>query len=353
MKIIFIGNSGQKYDAARYYLSERRIYNGFVRNGHDVWFFADREEIRAASPFGIRMIGKKRVNNKLLRVIANFQPDAIFMLNANVITPETLGVIKEIYPQIKLAQIIYDPIFDVGNRISWNERLPYVDCHFFTTAGRSLADFSVQGRPCYFIPNMTDSAIDVGRVFEVDSPLYDVSCVMNQSSDRKIQEGMLIDIKNELPHITFAYHGFGGYPGVRGAEYVRLITQSAMSISFSRSTSHGEISSESNRYLYSSDRIAQLMGNGCLTFVEDIFSLDKLYSHDEVVFFSGKDDLKEKIVKFSRDPVERQRIAKNGWKKAHTQFSTDLVTRYMLERLFDQPLGHDYQWPLDAQIKSF
>lgn len=238
MRIIFIANSGAKYNAARYYLSERRIFNGLVRNGHDVWFFGDREEVRALSPLGIRTIGRWRVGQKLLHVIRNFKPDAIFMLNANLITPGDLCRIKERHPNVKLVQIIYDPIFNAGNRAMWLARLEYVDCHFFTTGGAVLADFSIHQRPCYFIPNMTDRAIDVGRAFELDMPRQDVVCVMGSSPDRKDHERMLVELRSELSELRIVLRGFGGYSGVRGAEYIELLGHSAMAISLSHSVSN-------------------------------------------------------------------------------------------------------------------
>lgn len=352
MKIIFIANSGAKHDAARYYLSERRFYNGFVRNGHDVWFFADREEIRAASPLYFRPIGKHRVNQKLLRTIENFQPQAIFLLNANIISPQTLAQIKKDYQHIKIVQIIYDALFVAANRAAWKERLEHIDLHFFTTAGNALADFSVHQRPCYFIPNPSDHAIDTGRVFENPNPKYDVTCVLTASRDRQELENNLLQIQKELPSLNFAYRGFGANPSVRGSAYVDLLKDSAMALNLSRASVGDEQSTKENRYLYSSDRIAQLMGNGCLTFIEDIFGLDDLYQPDEVVFFNNKQDLKEKIRYYAEHPQERQRIAQNGWTAAHQEFSADLVTRYMLERTFDQALSHAYRWPTKPVIKA-
>lgn len=352
MKILFIANSGQKYDAARYYLSERRLYNGFVRNGHDVWFFGDREELRALSPLNLRMIGRKRVNEKLLRVLDNFRPDAVFMLNANLIEPQTLARIKRLYPSLPLVQIIYDPVFDAGNRAAWNARLPYVDYHFFTTAGPALAAFSVQGRPCYFIPNMTDRAIDTGTAFALEKPHHDVTCVLGQNSDRIAQEKMLVAIRDALPDLSFCYRGFAGEKGVRGTAYIAMLSNSAMGINLSRSMCHGERSSPESRYLYSSDRIAQLTGNGCLTFIEDIFALQELYRDDEAVFFSGKDDLQEKIRYYADHVTERQAIARKGHEKAHRDFSTDLVTRYMVERVFGQALSTQYAWPVEPVIAA-
>lgn len=155
-----------------------------------------------------------------------------------------------------------------------------------------------------------------------------------------------------MADLQFCYRGFGGESRLYGANFIDVLSHSSIGLNISRSTGRGEVATCIKRYLYSSERIAQLMGNGCLTFIEDIFGLDDLYSSDEVVFFSGKDDLKQKIRYYADHHSERQRIAKNGWLKAHQKFSTDLVTRYMVERLMQQPLSYDYAWPVKAIIKK-
>ncbi len=45
---------------------------------------------------------------------------------------------------------------------------------------------------------------------------------------------------------------------------------------------------------YSSDRIAQLIGNGILTFIDIKTKLNKFFSNDEVVFYKSIDDLSKK-----------------------------------------------------------
>ena len=48
---------------------------------------------------------------------------------------------------------------------------------------------------------------------------------------------------------------------------------------------------------YSSDRIAQLIGNGILTFVDIRTKLNKIFNKDEVVFYKNiKDYLKNNVL---------------------------------------------------------
>ena len=60
-------------------------------------------------------------------------------------------------------------------------------------------------------------------------------------------------------------------------------------------------------YIYSSDRVAQLTGNGVLTLTHEQFRLDQLFTDDEMVFFGSNDDLIDKIAHFLDNEDERRR----------------------------------------------
>ena len=63
---------------------------------------------------------------------------------------------------------------------------------------------------------------------------------------------------------------------------------------------------------YSSDRIAQLIGNGILTFVDIRTKLNKIFNKDEVVFYKNIKDLSKKIMFYKDNYRIRNKIAKKG-----------------------------------------
>ena len=65
---------------------------------------------------------------------------------------------------------------------------------------------------------------------------------------------------------------------------------------------------------YSSDRIAQLIGNGILTFVDIKTQLNKFFSNEEIIFYKSLDDLSKKIDFYKKNHDIRNKIAKNGQK---------------------------------------
>ena len=95
--------------------------------------------------------------------------------------------------------------------------------------------------------------------------------------------------------------------------------------------------------LYSSDRIAQLMGNGILTFLWNKGSMKNLIRDEQAVFFDSKEDLRKSLYYHSHDE-ERKKIAVSGYHYYHTHFSAKHIIQYMVETTFQLPYTNDYLW---------
>ena len=63
---------------------------------------------------------------------------------------------------------------------------------------------------------------------------------------------------------------------------------------------------------YSSDRIAQLLGNGLLTFVHEKTYFRDFFTNKEIIFYKDIDDLSYKLNKYKKNIKERKMIARNG-----------------------------------------
>ena len=58
---------------------------------------------------------------------------------------------------------------------------------------------------------------------------------------------------------------------------------------------------------YSSNRIASLLGNGLLTFIDEKTKFNHFFDNDELVFYKNIDDLSEKMQKLSYDDFKKWR----------------------------------------------
>jgi hypothetical protein len=127
-----------------------------------------------------------------------------------------------------------------------------------------------------------------------------------------------------------------GKPQIRGAKYQDAMASSRMALNLSR---------RSDNYLYSSDRMAHITGNGLLTFIDRATGFGDIYGEDELAFYSTTAELIERIRHFKAHDDERRAVARKGWAKSHAIFNERLVAQYILDVSFGKKLSHDYAWP--------
>ena len=95
---------------------------------------------------------------------------------------------------------------------------------------------------------------------------------------------------------------------------------------------------------YSSDRLAQLMGNGLLTLIDEKTSYSDFFTKKEIVTYKNYNDLIEKINKYKKDDKERKLIAKNGKKKYLKYFNSTLVAKYILNKTMNLKNKDNFLW---------
>ena len=336
MRILFAGNFGESENGALFFSTNRKLANGFTRNGHDVMTFSVRDVARTATPLRSKSLGAKTMNRRFLETVENFAPQMIVLAQADLIARATLEAIRARPDRPRLAIRNLDLM---TARTVENVRLhaDLVDAIFQTTAGAALKQFSGPGRVISFMPNPVCRAIDTGRSFDNASPANDVFHATRDTRDKQRAEWCR-EIKRRLPDLRTDFRGFDGKPPVFGIAYLQAIADARMGLSLDK---------EMNRPLYSSDRIAQYVGNGLLTFVHRGSGYGSLFSDKELAFFDDLDDLVAGIGRYAADDAEARVVAQNGWKRYHDIFSVDLVTRYMVEVTFREPLSHDYAWPTE------
>ena len=93
---------------------------------------------------------------------------------------------------------------------------------------------------------------------------------------------------------------------------------------------------------YSSDRLAQLMGNGLLTFIDEKTCYSDFFTSKEIVTYNSYNDLVEKILKYKKNDKERKLIAKNGKLKYLKYFNSTLVAEYIINKTYG--LKKKYYW---------
>ena len=111
-----------------------------------------------------------------------------------------------------------------------------------------------------------------------------------------------------------------------GDNFINKISNSSMGLNLSRG--------RPTKY-YSSDRMAQLVGNGLLTFIHKDTYYNDYFSNKHLVFYKNIDDLTYKLNKFKKDKKQRKMIAKNGRDFYFKYFNSTIIAKYILETTFD------------------
>ena len=314
----------------------RKLFNGLIRNNHKVLEFSDRDVARFEAPLKIRPIGIPIANKKLIETAANFRPDIIILGHCDIITNKTLREIRKLLPGVKIALRFLDALWIQRNIQRIKERVETTDAIFVTTSGKeNLQPFCAKHNVVAYIPNATDPAQDdqdnsAKTEFERDLMFCGVT---DETDDRHPFVKSLHETLDS--GIRFDSFGMHGTAPVYGQRYDHILATSKMGMNLNR---------HEGWHLYSSDRIAQLMGNGLLTFLWDKGDLRQFFTDEHAVFFTGLDDLSRKITLFHSDDARRQAVASAGRTFYHTHFSAQNITRFMIETLFEQPYSHDYLW---------
>ena len=343
LKIIHITNFNERFDGRLHYNTGKRINNGFIRLGHNVLSISDRDIISnyksLADPYG-----RITLNNKIIESCKNFNPDIIVIGHADNISAETFDYLKNTNKNLKFAQWFLDPISKLGpDYINNKKRLlkfkNFMDSSFITTDPKSI-DFKIDNS--FYIPNPADKSFETLKNYETN-PENDLFFAMSHGVHRGIlkkgkednREKILKKLINKDNKFKFDYYGLNNRQPIWGNNFLNILSNSKMALNLSRG--------EPVKY-YSSDRIAQLMGNGLLTLIDERTSYSDFFTNKELITYKNYSDLVEKIYKYKKDDKERKLIAKNGSKKYLKFFNSTLVAEFILSKTLDFTVKDKFLW---------
>ena len=357
MRILHIGNGNEKHRGQRSYDVGRKLNNGLIRNGHHVLFFSDRDVARAASLFNASKSagGMRAANRSLLETAEHFKPEFLLMGHADITSADTIRSIRAMFPTIKAAQYNLDPMFMESNLRNLDRKHAVVDATFVTTGGTILKKLHRPGHIAAFFPNPVDRGIETGRCHTRSDQPYDMFYAVRATTTKGHWAGnyrleLPRYLRANLPELKAHFYGFDGTPEIFGTAFYEALGSCRMGLNLShmQTTLHPiRIATDEEKYLYSSDRIAQYLGNGLLVFTHKANRLDRLYGPEGMVYFESQDDLVEKIRFYLANDEQRQSIAANGWNVAHTHYNEMLVAQYLVEATHGA-LSTDYAWPTET-----
>ena len=82
---------------------------------------------------------------------------------------------------------------------------------------------------------------------------------------------------------------------------------------------------------YSSNRIASIMGNGLLTFIDKKVEMSDFFNKNEIISYKNINELADKIKFYSNNDKLRIKIARNGKNKYFKLFNETKITKYFID----------------------
>ena len=333
LKILNLYNQGQKLNHRLYNISlGKKFTNGFIRNNHDVLEISDRDFLKNNKSFNLFQ-NRKNFQKYLLDSFKNYNPDLFFFGHTKNIDLSTIDEFKSYNKNLIISQWNEDPVmtslnYSKQNISNINLYSNFVD-HNFITTHPSLIKNKVNSKNFHFFFVPVDKNIECFDVFNM-KPKNDLFYAMSHGVNRAVLKAGTEDTRVEfldklvkkIPNIKYDFYGFSNKQPIWGNDFNNQLINSKMGLNLSRG--------KPTKY-YSSNRIASIMGNGLLTFVDEKVQMNDFFTKNEIIFYKNINDLAEKIKFYSINDKLRGKIAKNGKEKYFKLFNETKISKYFVD----------------------
>ncbi len=345
LRILHVTNFNERLDGRLFFNTGRRINNGFIRLGHSVLGFSDRDIQKYYKSFA-DIKGKKILNDKLKKTCYNYKPDLIVTGHADLISRQQVEELKEDNPNTKFAQWFLDPLNKQGPDFERNkdrimDKIDLMDASFLTTSPSVLPFLSKENKN-FYIPNPADESFETLNNFN-KSCSVDVFFALSHGVHRgKLKSGKTDDritflesLQNKTKDVKFDIYGINKVQPIWADHYFKTISNCKMGLNLSRG--------KAIKY-YSSDRITQIVGNGLVCLIDENTNYNNFFDDNEMVFYKNISDLSEKIIKISRDEKLRKKIGRKGKAKYMKYFNSTKVANFIINRTLGFKDKTNYLW---------
>ena len=163
----------------------------------------------------------------------------------------------------------------------------YVD-HNFITTDPSVLNGVNKSNFIFSLFLLIKILIDVYNLRPKNDLFYAMSHGVNRAVKEGIEDNRLVFLDKlikKIPNIK-RFYGFANKQPIWGNDFNNALTNSKMGLNLSRG--------KPTKY-YSSNRIASIMGNGLLTFIDNKVLMNNFFNNNEIIFYNNISDLSEKI----------------------------------------------------------
>lgn len=340
VKVLIVADFSRAKCGAGFYNTPHVLCAGFTLIGCNALSFSDRDVARESTILRARPFGARKMRERLLETVRVYAPHVILFGHVDMIGPDDIVALRNVAPGVKLAQFNVDATYKERTMRAFTQRAAVLDVSFITTADpQELKRISPAPNSVAFFPNPVDPSLAVADCSELKrSELAFDGIFLGAAEDRR--EHQLEQLKSMLPS-EYRFHAAGGVfrtPRLEGARFLQSLACAGVSPNLPRN----DLARVA--YLYSSDRIAQLLTNGMVALCRAEARLEELYE-EGIMNYTTLEDLAGKMVMLQKDDELRRRIGATGYAIARSRTSADRVARYMLDHILEGGTAVDYGWP--------
>lgn len=342
LRILLVANEDRHRGQGRWFNTEHKLRNGFIRAGHMVLAFSDRDRARERAWLPGKRFGIARMNAELLALARHFVPHIVLFGHADLCGARDFAALRAAVPGVRLAQFNVDPTFRRKTMTDFAARSHALDASFITTCdAAALAPYAPRGGTVHFMPNPVDPSVETARVFDAPAGALAWDGLFLGTGIEKRGEQLAVLAAALPPEYRFHYGGRvrGEAPMVSTAFLDALATGAACPL----------LPLDDTRPcapLYASDRVAQVTGQGVLAFCPASAGLSALYG-EGVVEWDTRAALAEAMARYGRDDAARRRVAETGWRLAHERTNATAVASVLAATIMGAGAGGHHAWPTD------
>ena len=339
-KILHIANFGIKVNHRLFNISiSNKLSNGLIRNGHDVINYDFRS-------LNNRFFKNIDLNNQIIEIVKNYRPDLVLFGHNNILSRSSLLELKKKY-NCKLAIWYEDHVMkgdpNYKNNIYLIEKNNDLIDKYFITTSPDIIKSRINREKIKFLPIPVDPNIESETFYEATKS-KDLFFGLSHGVNYGKLKNKFIDERTEFINNLikkgdnkFNYHFFGVFNEEPrwNYEFNNELKISKTALNLSRGGP--------SKYC-SSNRIASLMGNGILPFIDEKIQYQDFFNNDEIITYKNVDDLLIKLEKIISNKKELVKRSKNAKKSYFSYFENTIVADSIISSIFHTSKKYKYIW---------
>ena len=264
----------------------------------------------------------------------------------NILTSETLEKIK-LNNKTKVALWYEDHLIKGGpnylNNLNLIEKNRNLIDQYFVTTFPSLKNTKITKTKLNYMPIPADKNIENLEIYNSKNRYKDLFFALSHGVNfgklktRNIDERevFLNKLMEKNKKLTFNILGYANEQPKWNYQYFKELSKCKTALNLSRGIP--------SKYA-SSNRIASLIANGIMTFIDKKTQYQDFFDHDEMGFYSNVDDLINQLEKLNGNISKINKISKNGKRKYFSIFDNSIVADYILYKTFGIKNKFKYVW---------